>query len=377
MKKWVWIICVAIIATVSIVAWRQFTYSEHKLDALNLHKTFPVSITQSTLRRAVHALGRLEPKNRLIKIAAPSGNEGNRLESLQVREGDRVSKGTVLGYMDTHSRRLAALGQEESKLETAIAKLAIVQEGSKKGDIEAARAIVESAKSDLDTKTRDRARAEELKRKNAISDAEVDEYRLAHERAIAMLRQTKAQLEAISEVRSVDVALAESEVRLARSSVQLAKTNVEATIIVAPCDGRILRIHAQPGEQIPSDGLLDLGQVDQMQAVAEVFEGDIPHIKLGDHAQVTIDTTGHQFSGVVSELGHIVARKVVLTNDPVSDTDARVVEVRIDLQQLHPEWLSRLSNARLKVRIEPSTDYSLPTSELTTYPQTKTPRASK
>ncbi len=95
-----------------------------------------------------------------------------------------------------------------------------------------------------------------------------------------MLRQTKAQLEAISEVRSVDVALAESEVRLARSSVQLAKTNVEATIIVAPCDGRILRIHAQPGEQIPSDGLLELGQVDQMQAVAEVFEGDIPHIKL-------------------------------------------------------------------------------------------------
>jgi HlyD family secretion protein len=255
--------------------------------------------------------------------------------------------------MDTYSRRLAAQGQEEARLATAVAKLNQVLKGNKLGDIEAAQALAESAERDLATKIRDRDRAESLKRNNAISDAEVDAYRLAHERAIATVRQTKAQLAAVREVREVDVELAKAEVRLAQSSVDLAKANVHATKIVAPCDGRILRIHVRPGEQISHDGLLELGRVDQMQAVAEVFEGDIPDLKAGYEAVVTIDTTGHRLNGRVREIGHLVARKAVLTNDPVSDTDARVVEVRIDLEQSPLEWITRLSNARVSIRIGP------------------------
>jgi HlyD family secretion protein len=48
-----------------------------------------------------------------------------------------------------------------------------------------------------------------------------------------------------------------------------------------------------------------------------------------------------------------VARKIVLTNDPVSDTDARVVEVRIDLEPESARRVERLSNARVEVFIEP------------------------
>ncbi len=312
-----------------------------------------VTASSTTSERAVSALGRLEPASHVIRVAAPSGNEGNRLESLLVDEGNDVVKGDVLGYMDTYSRRLAAQGQEEARLATAVAKLNQVLQGNKLGDIEAAQALVESAERDLATRVRDRDRAESLKRNHAISDAEVDEYRLAHERSIATVRQTKAQLAAVSEVREVDVEMAKAEVRLAQSSVDLAKANVQATQIVAPCDGRILRIHVRPGEQITSAGLLELGRVDQMQAVAEVFEGDIPDLKTGDEAVVTIDTTGHRLNGRVREIGHLVARKAVLTNDPVSDTDARVVEVRIDLEQSQLEWITRLSNARVNVRIGP------------------------
>ncbi len=311
----------------------------------------PVVLASSSKHRTVSALGRLEPASRVIRVAAPSGNEGNRLESIQVQEGDDVTTGQVLGYMDTHARRMAAKAQEEARLATAMAKLRQILEGSKHGDIEAVRATVESAEHDLATKKRDLQRVEQLKRNNAISDAEADEYRLAHERAVATLRQYKAQLAAVSEVRPVDVALAEADVRLAQSAVELAQANLDATKIVAPCDGRVLRIHTRPGEQISSNGLLDLGRVDQMQAVAEVFEGDIPHLKPGDAAAVTVDTTGYMLHGHVQEIGHMVARKAVLTNDPVSDTDARVVEVRISLEPSRPAWLERMSNARINVRI--------------------------
>ncbi len=334
--------------TICAAAYRFMTTAQKRSET----RALPVELTPlSVKQRAVSALGRLEPESRVIRVATPSGNEGTRLESLQVNEGDNVAKGGVLGYLDIHARRLAAKNQEESRLSTAIAKLNQVLEGSKPGEIEAARALVESAERDLTIKERELNRAEQLKRDNSISDAEADSYRLAHQRAVATLRQTKAQLAAISEVRSVDVALAESEVALARSAVELANANVNAAVIVAPCDGRVLRIHTRPGEQISNDGLLDLGRVDQMQAVAEVFEGDLPDVKLGDSAVVTIDTTGHMLQGHVSEIGHMVARKTVLTNDPVSDTDARIVEVRINLEQSRPSWLERMSNARVNVRI--------------------------
>ena len=215
----------------------------------------------------------------------------------------------------------------------ALAKLSQVKAGKKQGDIESARAAVDSAESDLEIKLRERNRAEQLKRSNAISDAEQDEFRLKHQVAEAALRQAKSRIDSICEVRGVDLAIAEAEVQFARLSVELAVANLEAPQTIAPCDETILKIYARPGEQVPSDGLLELEQVESMQAVAEVFEGDIPRVKLRDAASVVIDTTGDKLNGRVVEIGYVAARKRGLTNDPVSDTDARIFEVRIELEQ--------------------------------------------
>jgi len=64
-----------------------------------------------------------------------------------------------------------------------------------------------------------------------------------------------------------------------------------------------------------------------------------------------VDASDERLAGQVAEIGHLVARKIVLTNDPVSDTDARVVEVRINLDQEHIARVARLSNARVEVSI--------------------------
>jgi HlyD family secretion protein len=319
----------------------------------------------SAERRAIHALGRLEPTGTVLNVAAPTGNEGSRLESLLVREGNRVKAGTLLGTLDTHSRQAAAVEQERSRLSTALARLSQVKAGNKSGEIESARAAVKSAEHELATRERDRDRSERLKQNNAISDADLDKARFAQERAQALLRQAQAQLEAISEVRTVDVAVAEADVELARSSLALAQANLDATRLIAPSDGTILRIHTRPGEQISSSGVLEMGQIDRMQAVAEVFEGDVAGVAIGDRAVTTIDSMGHVVQGRVAEIGFIVARKATLTNDPVSDTDARVVEVRIDLVDTSMEWLSRLSNARVQVTITAAGEPQ-PRSNLTT-----------
>jgi len=51
---------------------------------LELEQTTVASTDGARIPKAVHSLGRLEPKGTLLSIAAPSGNEGNRLERLLV-----------------------------------------------------------------------------------------------------------------------------------------------------------------------------------------------------------------------------------------------------------------------------------------------------
>lgn len=350
MKRSLWVVAVIGCVVALFVGWGSWRDLLREADASETATETP-SAAPSGRPSSVYALGRLEPTGRVLRIAAPSGNEGNRLEVLLVKEGERVSKGQMIGRMDTYARRVASKTQEEARLATALAKLSQIRAGSKQGDIEAARAAVDSAQRDLETKTRERKRAEQLERSNAISAAELDDIRLKYQVAEAAYRQAMSRLSSISEVRDVDLAIAEAEVQSARSAVELAVANLDATQVIAPSDGTILRLHSLPGEQVATEGILELGQVERMQAVAEVFEGDIPRVRLGDLAAVVIDTTGDRLEGHVVEIGHIVARKKVLTNDPVSDTDARVIEVRIDLKESGIDWLRRLSNARVQVMI--------------------------
>jgi HlyD family secretion protein len=95
-----------------------------------------------------------------------------------------------------------------------------------------------------------------------------------------------------------------------------------------------------------------------MQAVAEVFEGDVGLLSTGQGATVIVDGTRDELRGTIVELGSIVARKVVLTNDPVSDTDARVVEVRVQLEPSSSRRVERLSNARVEVTFDPPSEPS-------------------
>ncbi len=88
----------------------------------------------------VTALGRLEPQGEILSISAPSA-EG-RIESLRVKEGDRLVKGDIIAVMSSESRFKAALQQTEEQVRVAQAKLGQVQSGAKGGQIQAQRSDI-------------------------------------------------------------------------------------------------------------------------------------------------------------------------------------------------------------------------------------------
>lgn len=302
--------------------------------------------------RHIHALGRLEPAGTVLRLSPPSGNEGARVERLMVREGEDVPAGYVVAVLDNAERRQAAFAEAEARWHAALARLEQTKAGAKAGDIAAQRFAVDVLAEQIKVAQRELKRVLELRAKNVVTVEDLDTKQWAADRVELEHRRAQELLKSISEVREIDVRVAEQEVATAQAAVQRARAELAASEVRSPAAGRILKIHTRQGERVGDGGLLELGDVLHMEAVAEIFEGDVLHVRPGLAAVVKVDCVDERLHGEVAEVGHVVARKAVLSNDPVSDTDARVVEVRVRLKPADCERVARLSNARVEVQIE-------------------------
>lgn len=338
-----WIVCGLCLAA---TAWRFQNFGQED------GQTAAVTPVDSQARTRVHALGRLEPAGTVLQLAPDSGNEGAVVAQLLVNEGDDVEAGAVLAVLDNRNRRAATFAEAKAGLESANAKLLQTKAGAKPGDIEAQQATVLLAEAQARVAARELERAKELHQREAMSDEQLVLKQWDYDRTVLEQRRQSGLLRSIREVRETDVMVAEMDVAAAKTAMDSAEAELRTSELRATSNGRILKIHVHPGERIGDLGLLEMGDVQHMQAVAEVFEADVALLEVGMLAEVLVDGSGDRISGSVCNIGNLVARKVVLTNDPVSDTDARVVEVRIQLDPQQMERLARLSNARVEVFIE-------------------------
>jgi HlyD family secretion protein len=158
-------------------------------------------------------------------------------------------------------------------------------------------------------------------------------------------------LNRIEEVRPADVQTAEAEIAQAQAAVEKATADLEQAYIRAPKDGTILKIYTHAGEKMAAEGLLDLGQTQRMVAIVEVYESDVKRVQLGQTAQVTSDAIGAELKGTVREIGQKVLRQNVVNTDPTSNTDARVIEVRIELDGESSNKVAKFTNSQVTARI--------------------------
>lgn len=303
-------------------------------------------------RTQVHALGRLEPAGTILQLAPESGNDGAIVKELLVREGDDVKSGAVLAIFDNVIRRQAKVEEAKARVDAAQAKLDQVKAGARLGEIKAQEAVVSLALKQSDVAAKELKRAKELHQLKALNDEQLDDRQWGYDRLILEHQRATGTLDGLKEIRETDVRVAEKEIAAAQAALAVAERELQSSSLKAPADGRILRIHTYPGERLNDRGMIELGDVQHMQAVAEIFEGDVPLIAEGMTAEIVIDGSGERLQGTVLTIGHVVARKIVLTNDPVSDTDARVVEVRIALDPASIRKVQRLANTRVEVHIQ-------------------------
>lgn len=175
------------------------------------------------------------------------------------------------------------------------------------------------------------------------------------------LQEGRAILESISEVRPVDVQLAEAEVDNAIAAEVEAQARLDEAFVRSPIDGQAIAIHTRPGESIAQDrGIVSIGQTDRMFVVAEVYETDIRYVRLGQRAVITSSAVEGELSGTVDRIGLEIGKKDVLDTDPTADIDARVVEVKIRLDPEDSQRVSGLTNLQVEVIIASMSSSTVP-----------------
>lgn len=370
-----------LVAGTTVYGLRQFSLSQPQ----------PQSETETVLPAitTVTALGRLEPSGEIVEVSVSSAAEGNRVEELSVKEGDRIQKGQIIAVLDSRDRAEAAFKQAQSQVTVAQAKLAQVKAGAKTGEIEAQQAAIarieaerqndiaaQSAtvsrlEAELENARVEYERYQQLYSQGAVSASQRDSKQLTLETARQQLAEAKANLNRIrlaqqqqiaeaqatlnriAEVRPVDVEVAAAEVREAQAAVEIARADRDRAYITSPQAGTVIKILTRPGEVVSSnEGIARIGEIQEMYAVAEVYQSDIAKVKIGQVATVTSDVLAGKLSGTLEQIGLEVERQEVVNTDPTANIDAKVVEVKVKLDKESSQKVAGLTNLLVTVKIQ-------------------------
>src|SRR6266853_3973917 len=250
-------------------------------------KGLPVTtdmIKARDLEAIVSASGKIQPK-RLVKISAETSG---RVVNLAVNEGDRIKVGQFLLQIDPKSLR-TRVDSGEASLQVAQASLEQMHQS-----VETARVQLEQARQTL-------ARQQGLWKQQLTTRAELEKAENDVKGAESSLQEREKSAKA-----------QDSRIMQERASLENAKYDLSKVKIESPIEGIVTRRNIQEGETAmigtmnnAGTVLLTLADMSVIQAEVEVDETNIPNVKLGQIAKITIDAIPDKtFKGHVTEIGN-------------------------------------------------------------------------
>jgi len=326
-----------------------------------------------------------------------------KLVQLSIDEGAPVAKGMVLARLDTvqterqRDRDRAALRSAETMLvqqQTAVeyqrasleADLAVRQaavkqaearlqellSGSRKQEIEQARAAAQAAMTEYALAQSDWERAQSLYKTDDISSAQRDQYKARFDSSAAALKQAEERLALVAEgprQEEIDAARAQldqaragvkvaeaarlelkrkelqtrsAEIARARAQVGVTDAQLDDAVVTAPVNGVVLVKSAEVGEVLGAGSTVaTIGEMDRPWLRGYITESDLGRVKLGARAKVTTDSfPGKVYWGRVS----FIASEAEFTPKQIQTPEERVKLVyRIKIEIENPQHELKLN----------------------------------
>ena len=252
-------------------------------------------VERTDLMSKVSANGRIDAKRKVDLSANVMGQVVN----LAVREGDVVKRNDFLLQIDQRQLAASAEGADAALRATF-------------SDRDAARATALSAEQDFQ-------RTQRNYEQKIIPLADLERARSTRDSARA------------------NVVALEQRIAQARANLAAARDTLSKTTMRAPMDGIVTALPVEEGEVAvigtmnnPGTKLMTIADMSVVEAVMEVDETDIPSVKVGQRATVTIDAYPNQtYNGLVTEVGS----SPITRNGVSGGGEAINFEVKIQLEK--------------------------------------------
>ena len=243
--RWVW--WLVGLAAIAIAGWAGWYYF---LRPAPSPPPATAVVARGEVTDTVLATGVLEA-SQLVSVGA---RVSGRIEKLHVALGEDVEAGQLIAEIDS-------LDQENAVKSAQAAQTNI------SAQLEQQRAQLLKAEADL-------SRAQGLREKDFISDANYEAVELSLRTAQTQVRVLGAQLQ------QADLA------------VQSARLNLERTKITAPIAGTIVAVMVDEGQTVnavqSSPTIVKIANLDHMVVKAEISEADVPRVQSGQRVSFTI-----------------------------------------------------------------------------------------
>jgi HlyD family secretion protein len=283
--------------------------------------------------RQIYAAGIVEGATQDINLRF---EQLGRLREVLVTEAQSVKAGDVLVRLDCE-RQQQQVALASSRLQLAKAELERLQNGARAEEREEAAALAGVAKARLDQAVRNLKLNQQLRRERAVTQQETDDQQSLVDTCRSEWEAARARVKQIeAPARADELRGAEARVSAAEAELKLAGIELSKTALRAPCRGRVLAIHGEPGELSGPTAPLPLVVLSDTSAIrvrAYVEELDAPIVKIGMLARVTADgLPNRSFTGRVRTISPQMANKSIHSDRPMELYDSKVREVVIELK---------------------------------------------
>ena len=254
----------------------------------------------------VAALGQLIPKGEVRKLASPVSQFGSfpRVQEILVKEGDYVNKGSILAIFENHKKLKANLFKKQKLIETNQKEISL--------------------------------KKEQIKRYRSASEENAYSIVLLLQKEDELLKLEKQRITNNADKKSIEIDLYNSKLR-------------------SPIDGFILSINTRAGERSNSEGILEIGASQKMQALIEVYESDIDRVFLDQNVELISENGGFEetLKGKVIRINPQVKQRKVLSTDPTGDADARIIKVLVGLDDESISLVKRFAGMKVIAKFTP------------------------
>lgn len=274
----------------------------------------PPPVAAKVVQKSVTALGRIEPLEDIIKVAASPTMSGAKVKTLLVTQGDTVKKGDILAITSDYDTKKAELETAKQDVKIAQSNLAVILAGAKEGTIKAQESTIERLKAELNgVIATDKAK---ISRLNAQLSTEKAEKQATIQRLKAEVKNAQSELQRYQEL-AKDGVISESNLESRQltfdttsQSYQEAKASYQKTISTVTQE--IIEAEALATQQVNT-------------LTKEIAEADAKLREIAEIRSVDVIQAQSQIDKAMAVVKQIEA-DLDLTNIK-SPTDGKIIEI--------------------------------------------------